>query len=113
MSARWFGMKAVAGRSASRPLLKPTGTRQARATVSSMPQSTSSAAHANSSKSHPYTRRTERQWGYATETLHPTDERRLLCRLTVDLVGHPRRAALRVVEVGLVGDPAALAGLRR
>jgi len=36
-------------------------------------QSTSSAAHANSSKSHPYTRQTERQWGYATETLHPTD----------------------------------------
>ena len=34
----------VAGRSASRPLLKPTGTRQARATVSSMPHSTSSAA---------------------------------------------------------------------
>ena len=44
MPARWFGMKAVAGRSASRPLLKPTSTRQARATVSSMPHSKSSAA---------------------------------------------------------------------
>ena len=84
-------MKAVAGRSASRPLLKPTGTRQARATVSSMPHSTSSAAQqrlpllphfpgkwvgqgrAREFVKISYTRQTERQWGYATETLHPTD----------------------------------------
>jgi hypothetical protein len=37
--------------------------------------------------------------------------RRLLCRLAVNLVGHRRRAPLRVVEVCGVGDPAAVAGL--
>ena len=40
------------------------------------------------------------------------EERRLLRHLTVDLVGHPRRAPLRVVEVCGVGDPATVAGLR-
>jgi hypothetical protein len=39
------------------------------------------------------------------------EERRLLRHLTVDLVGHPRRAPLRVVEVCGVGDPATVAGL--
>jgi hypothetical protein len=37
------------------------------------------------------------------------DQRRLLSRLTVDLVGRPRRAAVRVVEMCGVGDPAVLA----
>ena len=41
------------------------------------------------------------------------DQRRLLSRLTVDLVGRPRRAAVRVVEMCGVGDPAVLAHSKR
>jgi hypothetical protein len=41
------------------------------------------------------------------------DERRFLGRLAVDLVGQPHLAALRVIEVRVVGDPTAVADLRK
>jgi hypothetical protein len=64
--------------------------------------------HANSSKS--YTRQTERQWGYATETLHPTDGPareccRCCCRLPLSDTRPRTRPPRRRLHRGAIKKP--------
>ena len=64
--------------------------------------------HANSSKS--YTRQTERQWGYATETLHPSDGPareccRCCCRLPLSDTRPRTRPPRRRLHRGAIKKP--------